>query len=115
MGWSLGLLTLCLQRSLAFQPELCSACPYINVTASQQYTVSASARYLGVYLWGAGGSFTSHGAFVGGVLPVTGGEELGVIVGVSGSPGPSQGCGGGGNDAGSNGGGRSAIQEAAMM
>ena len=80
---------------LAYQPELCSTCPFISVTASQPYTVPASARYLGVYLWGAGGSASSHGAFVGGALPVTGGEELGVIVGICTGAALSQGCGGG--------------------
>jgi hypothetical protein len=72
-----------------------------------------------VYIWGAGGSYGVNGAYVEGLLPVTPGQHVTVIVGQAGIYGTSASFGGGGAGgsisggyaySGCGGGGRSAIQ-----
>jgi hypothetical protein len=89
----------------------------------QTYTVGASTTSVYVYMWGAGGSGNNQGvnggagAFLSGILAVTPGEVLRLIVGKGGVPAgqnatDAQGSGGSslGSANSAQGGGRSAIQ-----
>jgi hypothetical protein len=86
-----------------------------NVFTYQGYveniTVPEGVRALHVYMWGAsGGMAGGNGAYVEGLLPVSAGQQLKVIVGQAGSLGGSRAFGGGGYGMFGGGGGRSAIQ-----
>ena len=94
------------------------------------YTVPSNIVSLQAYAWGAGGGFQNNagiygggGALVTGIIAVSGGEQLRIIVGKGGANGSNvssnyfatgtdaQGAGGGGGGSGGQGGGRSAIQK----
>ena len=94
------------------------------------YTVPTNIVSLRAYLWGAGGGFQNNsgiygggGALVTGIIAVSGGEQLRIIVGKGGANGSNvnsnyfatgtdaQGAGGGGGGSGGQGGGRSAVQK----
>ena len=94
------------------------------------YTVPSNIVSLRAYLWGAGGGFQNNsgiygggGALVTGIIAVSGGEQLRIIVGKGGANGSNvnsnyfatgtdaQGAGGGGGGSGGQGGGRSAVQK----
>lgn len=94
------------------------------------YTVPSNIVSLRAYAWGAGGGFQNNsgiygggGALVTGIIAVSGGEQLRIIVGKGGANGSNvnsnyfatgtdaQGAGGGGGGSGGQGGGRSAVQK----
>jgi len=91
------------------------------------YSVPKNATGITFYMWGAGGGFVSNsaayaggGAFLTGILAISPGEQIRIIVGMGGKVSFSvfysagtdaQGGGGGGGVAGGMGGGRSAIQK----
>lgn len=91
-----------------------------SYTGGYQYLImSTSWTHLFVQMWGAGGGGSNGGggAYVQGYLPVTQNESLTLIVGYAGQyspgwtpPSDAQGGGGGCQDAGYTGGGRSAIK-----
>jgi hypothetical protein len=98
--------------------------PYSFTDSYQFFTVPSFVTCMRVHLWGAGGAILQDGtlggagAFVTGLLSVTPGEQLRLIVGRAGGPpgagtdwegGGGQG-GGGEHDGLASGGGRSAIQ-----
>ena len=98
---------------------LLGASQTLSCTGSvQQYTVPSDATTLLVYMWGAGGGGdTSNsaaggaGAYVEGILSVTGGQNLDIIVGCKGIKTGAGGYGGGGTGSScAGGGGRSAIR-----
>jgi hypothetical protein len=90
----------------------------------QSWTVPAGVTQITVKLWGAGGAGGNYvfndmgcgGGFATGVLSVTPGEQITIIVGAGGEPGAGPGAYGGGggkqNGVGGRGGGRSAIRNA---
>jgi hypothetical protein len=88
--------------------------PYVSAT-DQLYTVPTGVTSLSVRLWGAGGAGNLNGiggagAYVEGILPVTPGETLVIMVGQGGTTGTSvYGGGGTGAQGSASGGGRSAI------
>ena len=90
------------------------------------YSVPKNATGITFYMWGAGGGFVSNsaayaggGAFLTGILAISPGEQIRIIVGMGGKVGSAfyptgtdaQGGGGGGGFLGGMGGGRSAIQK----
>ncbi len=86
--------------------------------ANQTFTVPAGIVQIGVYMWGAGGGRGAAGAMVQGILSVTSGETLNILVGEGGQANATNSYGGGGKGGiqngsgqlGGSGGGRSAIQ-----
>jgi hypothetical protein len=86
--------------------------------SNQTFTVPNNVGYIGVYMWGAGGSRGVAGAMVQGVLEVSPGEILNILVGQGGLANATNSYGGGGKGGiqngsgqlGGSGGGRSAIQ-----
>jgi hypothetical protein len=74
------------------------------------FIVPDGAESLRVFMWGAGGSWGGNGAYVEGVLPVSAGQRVAVIVGQQGINGGPSAFGGGGPASNYGGGGRSAIR-----
>ena len=108
---------------ISYPTAISTASTFSYTGANQTYTVPASVTSVQVYMWGAGGggddASGGAGAMVQGILTVTPGETLNIIVG-GGGPAPTttltsafggggaQGIGDGGQSGG--GGGRAAIQ-----
>lgn len=91
---------------------------YSYTGSNQTFVVPANIGYIGVYIWGAGGGRGAAGAMVQGVLAVSPGETLNILVGQGGQANATNSYGGGGkggiqngsSQLGGSGGGRSAIQ-----
>lgn len=108
---------------ISYPTAISTATTFSYTGANQTYTVPANVTSVQVYMWGAGGGGKTvsggAGAMVQGVLTVTPGETLNIVVG-GGGPAPTttltsafggggaQGLGDGGQSGG--GGGRAAIQ-----
>jgi len=123
-GLTYGNSALVFQTATPANASLSGAVIYTYTGTNQSFTVPTGITSIAVYLWGAGGGGNSSysrvggaGAMIQGVITVTPGQTLTIIVGQGGSQGGSAVTYGGGGRTGTtypsfvgSGGGRSAIQ-----